>query len=156
MTWRLSYNHLPIVQGYQNNKTRDTHYKRHNIQFWTTLKTKNWITLTSIKTRGEIRCPIANTMVKHTKKAKQNIMHMIVNFWGLFFRTDKIFFGVTRSSCLSVRMTDKFSASFGKSDFGKKVGLAFWHYNVIRIWAMSGPFSRFLVIFYPLSPRTPF
>jgi hypothetical protein len=23
-------------------------------------------------------------------------------------------------------------------------------------WAMSGPFSRFLVIFYPLSPRTPF
>jgi hypothetical protein len=27
---------------------------------------------------------------------------------------------------------------------------AFWHYNVIRIWAMSGPFSRFLVLFYPL------
>ena len=26
----------------------------------------------------------------------------------------------------------------------------------IRIWAMSGPFSRFLVIFYPLSPRTLF
>ena len=43
--------------------------------------------------------------------------------------------------------------------FGKKVGLSFWHYNdvnVIRIWAMSGLFSRFLVIFYPLSPRTPF
>jgi hypothetical protein len=39
--------------------------------------------------------------------------------------------------------------------FGKKGGPAFWHYNVIRIWAMSGPFSRFLVIFYPLSPRTP-
>jgi hypothetical protein len=40
--------------------------------------------------------------------------------------------------------------------FEKKVGPAFWHYNVISIWAMSGPFSRFLVIFYPLSPRTPF
>ena len=39
--------------------------------------------------------------------------------------------------------------------FGKKGG-PFWHYNVIRIWAMSGPFSRLLVIFYPLSPRTPF
>jgi hypothetical protein len=26
----------------------------------------------------------------------------------------------------------------------------------IRIWAMSGPFSRFLVIFYSLSPCTPF
>jgi hypothetical protein len=38
--------------------------------------------------------------------------------------------------------------------FGKKVGPAFWDYNVIRIWAMSGPFSRFLVILYPLSPRT--
>jgi hypothetical protein len=27
--------------------------------------------------------------------------------------------------------------------FGKKGGSAFWHYNIIRIWAMSGPFSRF-------------
>ena len=54
-------------------------------------------------------------MVKHSKKAKLNIMHMTVNFWGLFFRTGKIFFGLTRSSCLSVRMTDNFSASFGKS-----------------------------------------
>ena len=80
------------------------------IQFWTTLKTKNWIILTSIKTR----CPIA--MVKHSKKVKLNIMHMTVNFLGLFFRTGKIFFGLTRSSCLSVRMTDNFSASFGKSE----------------------------------------
>ena len=40
---------------------------------------------------------------------------MTVNFLGLFFRTGKIFFGLTRSSCLSVRMTDNFSASFGKS-----------------------------------------
>jgi hypothetical protein len=85
------------------------------IQFLTTLKTKNWITLTSIKTRGEIRCPIANTMVKHSKKTKLNIMHMTMNFLGLFFRAGKIFFGLTRSSCLSVRMTDNFSASFGKS-----------------------------------------
>jgi hypothetical protein len=30
------------------------------------------------------------------------------------------------------------------------------YYNVIRIWAMSGPFSRFLVIFYPSSPCNPF
>jgi hypothetical protein len=37
---------------------------------------------------------------------------------------------------------------------GKKVGPAFWHYHVIRIWAMSDPVSRFLVIFYPLSPCT--
>jgi hypothetical protein len=37
--------------------------------------------------------------------------------------------------------------------FGKKGGSAFWHYNIIRIWAMSGPFSRFLVIFYSLSPK---
>jgi len=69
-------------------------------QFWTTLKTKNWITLTSIKTRarGEIRCPIANTMVKHSKKAKLNIMHI---FWGFFFgpanifQSDKIFTSVS-------------------------------------------------------------
>jgi hypothetical protein len=81
---------------------QDTHYKRHNIyNFYTTLKTKNWITLTSIKTRGEIRCPIANTMVKHTKKAKLNIMHMTVNFWAFFsdrqniFRSDKIFMSVS-------------------------------------------------------------
>jgi hypothetical protein len=44
-------------------------------------------------------------------------MHMTVNFWGLFFRTGKIFFGLTWSSCLSVRMTDNFSASFGKSAY---------------------------------------
>ena len=82
---------------------QDTHYKRHNIyNFYTTLKTKNWITLTSIKTRGEIRCPIANTMVKHTKKAKLNIMHMTVNFLELFFpdrqnifQSDKIFTSVS-------------------------------------------------------------
>jgi hypothetical protein len=42
-------------------------------------------------------------------------MHVTVNFWGFFFRTGKIFFGLTRFSCLSVRMTDNFSASFGKS-----------------------------------------
>ena len=51
--------------------------------------------------------------------------------------------------------------------FWKKGGPTFWHYNVICItgarylapviciWAMSDPFSRFLVIFYPLSPRNP-
>ena len=77
--------------------------------------TENWITLTSIKTRGEIRCPIANTRESHSKKVKLNIMHVTVNFLGLFFRTGKIFFGLTRFSCLSVRMTDNFSASFGKS-----------------------------------------
>ena len=42
-------------------------------------------------------------------------MHVTVNFWGFFFWTDKIFFGLTRFSCLSVRMTDNFSANFGKS-----------------------------------------
>ena len=42
-------------------------------------------------------------------------MHATVNFLGLFIRTGKIFFGLTRFSCLSVRMTDNFSASFGKS-----------------------------------------
>jgi hypothetical protein len=42
-------------------------------------------------------------------------MHVTVDFLGLFFRTGKIFFGLTRFSCLSVRMTDNFSASFGKS-----------------------------------------
>ena len=58
--------------------------------------------------------PIANTRVNHSKKAKLNIMH-VTEFLGLFFRTGKIFFGLTRFSCLSVRMTDNFSASFGKS-----------------------------------------
>ena len=52
-------------------------------------------------------------MVKHSKKAKLNIMHMTVKFWGLFFRTGKIFFGLTRSSCLSVRMTDNFQQVSG-------------------------------------------
>ena len=61
-----------------------------------------------MKTRGKIRCPIANTRVNHSKKAKLNIMHVTVNFLGFFF-------GLTRFSCLSVRMTDNFSASFGKS-----------------------------------------
>ena len=61
------------------------------IQFLTTLKTKKWITLTSIKTRGEIRCPIANTMVKHSKKAKLNIIHITMNFWGFFFGPAKYF-----------------------------------------------------------------
>jgi hypothetical protein len=42
-------------------------------------------------------------------------MHVTVNFLGLFFWTGKIVFGLTRFSCLSVRMTDNFSASFGKS-----------------------------------------
>ena len=116
MTWRLSYNHWPIVQGHQNNKTRDTIKDITYIQFWTTLKTENWITLTSIKTRGEIRHPIVNTRVNHSKKAKLNIMHVTVNFLGLFCRTGKIFVGLTRCSCLSVRMTDNFSASFGKSE----------------------------------------
>jgi hypothetical protein len=82
---------LYIVQGHQNNKTRDTHYKRHNIynfeQHW---KLKIELLLTSMKTRGEIRCPIANTRVKHSKKAKQN-MHMTVNFWGFFFGQEKYF-----------------------------------------------------------------
>ena len=60
-------------------------------------------------------------MVKHSKKAKLNIMHMTVNYRGLFFRTGKIFFGLTRSSCLSVRMTDNFSASFGKSEVANEI-----------------------------------
>ena len=74
---------------------------RHNIKdkTYTILNnTENWITLTSIKTRGEIRCTIANTRVNHSKKAKLNIMHVTVNFLGLFFsdrqnifRSDKIF-----------------------------------------------------------------
>jgi hypothetical protein len=32
--------------------------------------------------------PIANTIVKHSKKAKLNIMHMTMNFWGLFFQSE--------------------------------------------------------------------
>ena len=62
-----------------------------------------------------MRCTIANTRVNHAKKAKLNIIHATVNFLGLFIRTGKIFFGLTRFSCPSVRMTDNFSASFGKS-----------------------------------------
>jgi hypothetical protein len=115
---------------------QDTHYKRHNIyNFYTTLKTKNWITLTSIKTRGEIRCPIANTMVKHTKKAKLNIMHMTVNFLELFFpdrqnifQSDKIFMSVSandwqllskfREVCLWYKMWTY--------DFFDKHGCTYW------------------------------
>jgi hypothetical protein len=42
----------------------------------------------------------------------------------------------------------------------KKLGRRFKKFGgrcltCIRIWTMSGPFSRFLVIFYPLSPRAP-
>ena len=105
----------PLTYSTRSSKQQNSrHYKRHNI--YTILNnTENWITLTSIKTRGEIRRPIVNTRVNHSKKAKLNIMHVTVNFLGLFFRTSKIFFGLTRFSCLSVRMTDNFSASFGKS-----------------------------------------
>ena len=35
-------------------------------------------------------------------------------------------------------------------------GVLSWHYNVIRIWPMSGSFSRILVILYSLSPLSPF
>ena len=88
MTWRLSYNHWPIVQGHQSNKTRDTHW--------------NWITLTSIKTRGEIRCPIANTRVNHSKKGQTKHYACDNEFFGTFFsdqqnifRSDKIFMSVS-------------------------------------------------------------
>jgi hypothetical protein len=64
----------------------------------------------------ESESEFVNTRVNHSKKAKLNIMHVTVNFLRLFFRTGKIFFGLTRFSCLSVRMTDNFLASFGKSD----------------------------------------
>jgi hypothetical protein len=76
MTWRLSYNHWPIVQGHQNNKTRDITYTILN-------NTENW------KLNYLIRCPIANTRVNHSKKAKLNIMHVTVNFLGHFFRSGK-------------------------------------------------------------------
>jgi hypothetical protein len=53
-------------------------------------------------TPAEIRCLIANTRVNHSKKAKLNIMHVTVNFWGYFFsdrqnifRSDKIFMSVS-------------------------------------------------------------
>jgi hypothetical protein len=55
----------------------------------------------------------------HDESTSINIMTLI-NILGLFFRTGKIFFGLTRFSCLSVRMTDNFSASFGKSDNAQK------------------------------------
>ena len=85
MARRLSYNHWPIVQGHQNNKTRDTHYKRHNIyNFEQHLKLK--IELLYPLWKPEVKSgEIANTKVKHSKKAKLNIMHMTVNFLGLFF-----------------------------------------------------------------------
>ena len=105
----------PLTYSTRSSKQQNS---RHNIKdkTYTILNnTENWITLTSIKTRGEIRCPIANTRVNHCKKAKLNIMHVTVIFLGLFFQTGKIFFGLTRFSCLSVRMIDNFSASFGKS-----------------------------------------
>jgi hypothetical protein len=107
----LTYSTRSSKQQNSRHTIKDITYTILNI----TLKTENWITLTSIKTRGEIRCPIANTRVNHSKKAKLNIMHVTVNFLGLFVRTGKIFFGLTRFSCLSVRMTDNFSTSFGKS-----------------------------------------
>jgi hypothetical protein len=93
---------------------------------------KDVVPLANIYTNNQSWCPIANTRVKHSKKAKLN-MHMTVNFLGLFFRTGKIFFGLTRSSCLSVRMTDNFSASFGKSGHagilqypGRKYIINYW------------------------------
>jgi hypothetical protein len=60
---------------------------------------------------------------KNCAERKLNIMHVTVNFLGLFFRTGKIFFGLTRFSCLSVRMTDNFSASFGKPEEAINIGL---------------------------------
>jgi hypothetical protein len=92
MTWRLSYNHWPIVQLYKviNTTKLETHTIK-DITYKILNNTENWITLTSIKTRGEIRCPIANTRVNHSKKAKLNIMHVTVNFLGLFFGPAKYF-----------------------------------------------------------------
>ena len=69
----------------------------------------------TVNNSNNIKGGLVLFLVKHSKKAKLNIMHMTVNFLGFFFRTSKIFFSPTRSSCLSVRMTDNFSASFGKS-----------------------------------------
>jgi hypothetical protein len=111
----------PLTYSTRSSKQQNSRHTIKDITYTILNNTENLITLTSIKTRGEIRCPIANTRVNHSKKAKLNIMHVTVNFLGLFFRTGKIFFGLTRFSCLSVRMTDNFLASFGKSSLLKKM-----------------------------------
>ena len=113
----------PWIYSTRSSKQQNSRHTIKDITYTILNNTENWITLTSIKTRGEIRCPIANTRVNHSKKAKLNIMHVTVNFLGLFFRTGKIFFGLTRFSCLSIRMTDNFSASFGKSVGNKYLDL---------------------------------
>ena len=73
-------------------------------------------------------------------------MHVTVNFWGLFFRTGKIFFGLTRSSCLSVRMTDNFSASFGKS-VHRLVSTFFENFYFIKkkVTQLLHPFYFFII-----------
>ena len=65
-------------------------------------------------------------------------MHVTVNFLGLFFRTGKIFFGLTRFSCLSVRMTDNFSASFGKSDIPSLVKI---HWRMLILECSQGCYT---------------
>ena len=87
----------PLTYSTRSSKQQNSRHTIKDITYTILNNTENWITLTSIKTRGIIRCPIANTRVNHSKKAKLNIMH-VTEFFGTFFsdrqnifRSDKIF-----------------------------------------------------------------
>ena len=75
----------PLTYSTRSSKQQNSRHTIKDITYTILNYTENWITLTSIKTRGDIRCPIANTRVNNSKKAKLNIMHVTVNLLGLFF-----------------------------------------------------------------------
>jgi hypothetical protein len=82
MARRLSYNHWPIVQGHQNNKTQDTHYKRHNIyNFEQHLKLKFCPTLGQTGT-GVLSCPWALCLSHHFFC---NTVYNLSNFFFFFY-----------------------------------------------------------------------
>ena len=88
----------PLTYSTRSSKQQNSRHTIKDITYTILNNTENWITLTSIKTRGKIRCPIANTRVNHSKKAKLNIMHVTVTFFSdrqNIFRSDKIFMSVS-------------------------------------------------------------
>jgi hypothetical protein len=80
---------------------------------------------------------------------KRTIQWLVtVNFLGLFFQTGKIFFGLTRFSCLSVRMTDNFSASFGKSAIYKMFSVLFKIVYVMSFIVCVSSFVVLMTLYY--------
>jgi hypothetical protein len=77
----------PLTYSTMSSKQQNSRHTIKDITYTILNNTENWITLTSIKTRGEIRCPIANTWVNHSNV---NLTDMkILSDQKIFCRSEK-------------------------------------------------------------------